>query len=304
MWDLEYRPSQIENFIFKDSKQEELIKSFIEKSNIPHLLLSGHRGTGKTSLAFLLKNYLKIDDVDFMIINGSDENGVDVMRNKVKNFISSISQSLFKIVFIDEADYLSQESQAILRNMLETYADNSRFIFTCNKPSKIIPELKSRCVEIYFSSLNKDEILEKLLNILKINKIKVGSLEDLESHVNAYFPDMRKILLSVQQRSSGGILKMPEDNDQDMESYLKIVSFIENENWSDARKYISETFSKDNFEDCYKFLYTYLHEIKKFSDVNKWKNGIVIIADHLYKNSIISDPEINFVSCLIRLCNI
>lgn len=304
MWDQEYRPSTLENYVFMDKNQKDLIFSFIRDKKIPHLILSGHRGTGKTSLAFLLKTYLEIDDVDFMVINGSDENGVDIMRNKVKNFVSSISSSIFKIVFIDEADFLSAESQGALRHMLEIYADNARFIFTCNKPAKIIEELKSRCLELNFSSLNKDDILEKLIEILKSNKIKLKSLDDLESHVDAYYPDMRKIIISMQYGSRSGTLESAIDIDQNIESYLKIVSFIENEDWNSARKYISEVFSKDSFEDCYKFLYSYLHEIKKFTDNNKWKSGIVILADHLYKNAFISDQEINFVACLIRLCNI
>jgi replication factor C small subunit len=304
IWDIQFRPAKLENYVFKDEQQKSLIESFIVQQNIPNLLLFGHRGTGKTSLALLLKTYLKIDDVDFMTINGSDENGVDVMRNKVKNFVSSISSSAFKIVFIDEADYLSQEAQAILRNMLETYADNARFIFTCNKIGKIIPELRSRCVEISFPSLDKEDIIEKLLIILQKNKIKVNSLEDVESHVTAHYPDMRKMILSIQQASKSGTLESVAEGDENLESFVKIVSFIETENWDAARKYISESFSKDSFEECYKFLYSYLHEIQKFTDNNKWKSGIVIIADHLYKHSLISDPEINFLACLIRLCNI
>ena len=170
LWEIKYRPKSVEDYLFQDDKHRELVNKFISERTIPHLLLNGHRGTGKTSLAVVLKNELEIDDSDFMVINASDENNVDTMRNKIKGFISTYSMSEFKLVLLDEADYLSQSAQALLRNMMEEYANNARFILSCNRGNKIIPELKSRCFEILFKRMDKTDMMERLAIILKTEK--------------------------------------------------------------------------------------------------------------------------------------
>lgn len=300
LWEIKYRPKQISEYIFQDDKHKEVVSKFIEDQSIPHLLLDGHRGTGKTSLAFVLKNELNIDDSDFLVINASDENNVDVMRNKIKNFISTYSMSAFKIVLLDEADYLSHNAQAILRNMMEEYSDNARFILSCNRGNKIIPELKSRCFEMLFKKMDKTDMLERLAIILSKEKVKT-KLEVLKEYVDLAYPDMRKAVQMLQHNVSDMTLMSPSEIDETTEINLSIVELLEKEKYLQIRELLSGKFSDDDWEPMYKFLYEYLHEIGKFKDSKKWKAGIVIIADHLYKHALVADPEINAMAMFIRL---
>lgn len=303
LWEIKYRPKSVEDYLFQDDKHRELVNKFISERTIPHLLLNGHRGTGKTSLAVVLKNELEIDDSDFMVINASDENNVDTMRNKIKGFISTYSMSEFKLVLLDEADYLSQSAQALLRNMMEEYANNARFILSCNRGNKIIPELKSRCFEILFKRMDKTDMMERLAIILKTEKVKVN-LRTLTTYVDLAYPDMRKAIQLIQNNSVDGMLQEPSEIDPSTEVNLKVVELMEANKYSSIREAISGHMSDDDWEQLYTFLYTYLHEIGKFSDEKKWKAGIIILAEHLYKHSLVADPEINAVAMFLRLGDI
>lgn len=303
LWEIKYRPKSVEDYLFQDDKHRELVNKFISERTIPHLLLNGHRGTGKTSLAVVLKNELEIDDSDFMVINASDENNVDTMRNKIKGFISTYSMSEFKLVLLDEADYLSQSAQALLRNMMEEYANNARFILSCNRGNKIIPELKSRCFEILFKRMDKTDMMERLAIILKTEKVKVN-LRTLTTYVDLAYPDMRKAIQLIQNNSVDGMLQEPSEIDPSTEVNLKVVELMEANKYSSIREAISGNMSDDDWEQLYTFLYTYLHEIGKFSDEKKWKAGIIILAEHLYKHSLVADPEINAVAMFLRLGDI
>ena len=303
LWEIKYRPKSVEDYLFQDDKHRELVNKFISERTIPHLLLNGHRGTGKTSLAVVLKNELEIDDSDFMVINASDENNVDTMRNKIKGFISTYSMSEFKLVLLDEADYLSQSAQALLRNMMEEYANNARFILSCNRGNKIIPELKSRCFEILFKRMDKTDMMERLAIILKTEKVKVN-LRTLTTYVDLAYPDMRKAIQLIQNNSVDGMLQEPSEIDPSTEVNLKVVELMEANKYSSIREAISGNMSDDDWEQLYTFLYTYLHEIGKFSDEKKWKAGIIILAEHLYKHSLVADPEINAVAMFLCLGDI
>lgn len=300
LWEIKYRPKNMSEYVFQNSKHEEFVKKCVEEGSIPHLLLNGHRGTGKTSLAYLLKNELHIDDSDFMVINASDENNVDTMRNKIKGFISTYSMGDFKLVLLDEADYLSQSAQALLRNMMEEYADNARFILSCNRGNKVIPELKSRCHEIQFKRMNKDDMLERMAVILSKEKVK-ADVDTLDSYVEIAYPDMRKAVQLLQSNVIDGVLQQPSEIDATTEINLQVVSLMEKNQYMAIREALSSSMGDDDWEQLYTFLYTYLHDIGKFSDEKKWKAGIVIIADHLYKHALVADPEINAVAMFIRL---
>lgn len=304
LWELKYRPKSIDDYVFQNEKHRSIVEKFISEASIPHLLLNGHRGTGKTSLAVVLKNELGIDDSDFIVINASDENNVDTIRNKIKNFISTIAYSDFKLVFLDEADYLTHSAQAILRNMMEEYADNARFILSCNKGNKIIPEIKSRCFELLFKKIDKDDILEKLASILKKEKIRVPSVELLETYVDLAYPDMRKAIQLIQSNVKDGQLQEPTNISHTTELNLQIVDLIQKNKFMEIRDLLSSGLSDDDWIEIYKFLYTYLNEVGKFEQEGKWKAGIVIIADHLYRHSIVADPEINAMAMFIRLSDV
>lgn len=307
LWYTKHLPKTVDEYIFKDQDTREQILSYIENKDIPQLLLHGSAGTGKTSLAYLFKELLEIDDGDFLVINGSDENSVDVVRSKITNFVSSMAMSFdYKIVFINEADFLSAGAQGILRGKIEDFADNARFILTCNYPSKLTNELRSRFTEIKFDSLDKDEMAIRFASILKKEKVKGVDLEVIDGYVNGCYPDFRRLLTTAQASvRHGKLLPFSTANMSDAsECMVQVIDFIENDKWSEARTFLAESIPDNKWEECYKFLYDYLHEIGKFTDTKKWKSGIVVISDHLYRHSLVADPEINFAACLVRLSEI
>lgn len=300
LWELKYRPKDITEYVFQNERQKEVITKFIEDKNIPHLLLSGHRGTGKTSLAMVLKKELEIDDSDFLVVNGSRENDVDTMRNKIHGFISTFAMSRFKVVFIDEADRMSKAAQDAAKSMLEEFADNARFILTSNHPNKIINELRSRCLEVPFKKMDKYDNLERLAFILKNEKVK-SDVATLEQYVNLAYPDLRKTIQLAQANSINGKLMPPSEIDPTTEVNLKIVELMESNKYSSIRDVLAAGMADDDWEQLYRFLYETLDGIGKFENSDKWKAGIIIIADHLYKHSIVADPEINAMAMFIRL---
>jgi len=306
VWDRKYLPKSVDEYIFQDDNQKEIILKILEEKNFQHLLLSGHRGTGKTSLAYLIKQEFGLDDVDFLKINASDENNIDVIRTKIKGFISSMAMSgEFKIVFLDEADRLTPSAQDSLKSMMEDYSDNARFILACNRPHKIVPELKSRVLEIEYKALDKDEMTLRFAKILKKEKIHVQDLDIIDEYVNNCYPDFRKLLITAQFSVKDGVLPPFKSALSDTSEFMvRAIDFIENDDWKSAREYLASNTPDDKWEECYRFLYDYLHEIGKFTDDKKWKAGIVIVADHLYKHAFVADPEMNFAACLIRLSEV
>lgn len=307
-WAISYRPKSVKDYLFQDASHRALVEKFIAEQNIPHLLLSGHRGTGKTSLAHVLKKELEIDDMDFLTINASDENSVDTIRTKIKNFISTYATSAFKVVFLDEADYMTQNAQAVLRNMMEEYAENARFILTCNKPHKIIPELKSRCQELKFKTLDKDDLLNRCAKILKKEGYKVESDEDidfLESLVKATYPDFRKLINTLQQHFIDGKLVIGAAEEDTDEFKIELLDMMSSNKWGKIRTFMAENTPDDQWEDVYRFMYDYIGEMPTFAEnPAKLDDAIVAIADALYKHALIADPEINFAACIIKLSRI
>lgn len=300
LWELKHRPATISEYVFQDPKQKQIIEKFIEEQSIPHLLLSGHRGTGKTSLAMILKNELGIDDSDFLEIKGPRENDIDTMRNKILGFISTFAMSQFKIVFIDEADRMSIAAQDAAKSMLEEYADNARFILTSNKAHKITPELKSRCFEMIFKKSDRDDYLERLAIILRKEKVK-ADLPTIEKYVEMAYPDLRKAIQLAQANIVDHKLVAPNEITSSDELILKVITLMEKNEYLAIRDVLSSSMTDDDIEETYQFLYETLEGIGKFSDVKKWKAGIVIIADHLYKHDKVAHADINAMHMFIRL---
>lgn len=305
LWSTKYRPKTLDEYIFKNDEHRELIESWIKDKSIPHILLKGHRGTGKTALAYLLKELLDIEDSDFMEKNASDENSVEIIRNDVHNFVSTLAVGDLKIVFLDEADRLSGAAQDTLKAMMVDYADTARFILACNKPQKIIPELKSRCQELEYKALDKDQMLERAAIILKKEKVKT-SLENLESYIDSCYPDFRKLIETLDQKSKNGELLPFNAGDEEITDYqLKIVEMIEGDNYNGLREAMSAVVSDEEWDEVYRFLYDSLHELGKFkNDPDRWSQGIIIIADHLFRHGQVADPEINAAAMFLRLGNV
>lgn len=299
LWVERYRPQTLEEYVFHDEQQSAAIQRMVNDQTIPHLLLSGVQGSGKTTLAKILVRLLHIEETDVLVINASDENSVDVMRDKIKSFVTTFAMGTFKVVNLEEADYLSPNAQAILRQLMEEYSDTARFILTCNYENKIIPAIKSRCQQFRFSKPDRDKVTEFVANILVQEKIKFG-LEQLDGYVAVGYPDIRKIINLLQQNSIDGKL-LPLTQAETSDYKFKLLDLIETGDWFEARKLACAQVSSEEWEDVFKFLYENLGKSPSFAQKDKWEAGIVVIADHLYKHGIVADPEINAAAMFIRL---
>jgi len=259
--------------------------------------------THNTTLAQIMVHEMGIDETDILTLNASDENSVDVIRDKIKGFISTFAMGKFKIVHLEEADYITGAGQGVMRRLMEEYADVSRFILTCNYENKIIPAIKSRCQQFRFKSPDRDDVTEYAAKVLISEHIKF-EIDLLDKYVSTGFPDIRKIVNLLQQNSIDGKLQTLRSENEAGDYKFKLLDLIERDQWLEARKLTCANVAAEEWEDVYRFLYENLHKAPKFQDQNRWDEGIVIIADHLYKHGIVADPEINAAAMFIRMTQI
>jgi DNA polymerase III delta prime subunit len=303
LWSEVYRPQTINEYIFHDEAQKRAIQRMLKDQSIPHLLLSGVQGSGKTTLAKILIRELNIDDIDVLTINASEENSVDTIREKIKNFVTTFALGEFKVVHLEEADYITPNGQAILRNMMETFNETARFILTCNYEHRIIPAIVSRCQHFRFKAGNRDDITEYVATILIKEDVKFD-LNDLDKYVSIGYPDVRKIVNLLQQNTSDGVLHETNTSAEGGDYKFQLLEKLEIDDWHGARKLCCGTVVAEEWEEVYRFLYENLDKSKKFSKQDKWEAGIVAIAEHLYKHGICADPEINAAALFITLSTI
>ena len=300
LWVEKYRPSNIGQYVFRDEKQKHQVQSWVESGAIPHLLFSGSAGTGKTTLAKVLLKELGVDDGDVMFINASSENNVDTMRTKINGFASSLPFSgEFKYVLLDESDYLSQNAQAILRNMMETYSSTCRFILTCNYPNKVIPAIHSRCQGYHIEKLDTNEFTARVAEILITEGIN-PDLEILDVYVRSAYPDLRKCINMVKQNIVDGALQQPGQGESGESDWiLEYVALFQLGKVSEARKLIVSKARAEEYEGVYRKLYENLDWFGQ-DDMKKGK-ALLCIRDGLVNHSLVADPEINLSATLLEL---
>lgn len=299
LWVEKYRPKTIKEYVFRDENQKIQIESWIKDQSIPHLLFSGGAGIGKTTLAKVLMNELDVNPYDVLEINASRTNSVDDVRDKIVNFSRIIPFGSFKVVLLDEADYLSVNAQAALRGVMEEYHHTVRFILTCNYPNKIIPALHSRCQGFHIETVDKDEFTARVATILVSESIDVD-LDTLDTYVKATYPDLRKCINMVQMNSGTGVLLAPNKSDKNEADWrLDMVRLFKAGKISEARKLVCKTARPEEMEEIYRWLYDNLEVISEDEAVQD--KAILVIKQGLVDHTLVADPEINLAATLIRI---
>ena len=299
LWVEKYRPQTLAEYVGNETVKE-TIQQYLDNNDIPHLLLHGKAGTGKTTLAKLIVNTIKCDS---MIINASDENNVDTVRNKVKNFASSMGFAGFKIIILDEFDYMTPNAQAILRNLMETFSKHCRFILTCNYHEKIIDPIKSRCQTFAITPPTKKDVAIQVTRILDAEKIKYD-LKNVADIISSYYPDIRRILNTCQLQSAKGELKVDHQIMVESNFQTKLVDLLKaNDDKRNMFMNIRQAVADNRLND-YSEMYSMLFDkVDEYASGNT-ANVILTIAEGLSKDALVVDKEIVFMSTIIQILNI
>ena len=303
LWVEKYRPDSLESYIGNEHLKSK-IKLYLESGDLPHLLLYGKAGTGKTTLAKLLVNNI---ECDHLYINASDENSVDTVRNKVRNFASTIGFKDMKVIILDECDYITPNAQAALRNLMETFSKHTRFILTCNYVERIIDPIQSRCQPFQIVPPSRKEVAVHLNNILKEESVTF-EMDDVATLVNGGYPDIRRVINFAQRQVVDGKLSIDQNNlvavDLNVNVFSsQIVNVLKTQNKKDAfvtiRKMLADNQISD-FADLFRLLY---------DEVDDYGTGhiaecILTIAKYQLSDAQVVDKEINAMAMLIELLGV
>src|SRR5210317_550200 len=302
LWTEKYRPNDVDGYVFRDEEQKAQVKTWIDQGAIPHLLFSGAPGVGKTTLAKILIKQLEIDDFDVLEINASRENSIDTIRDKITGFVQTMPFGDFKVVLLDEADYISPNGQAALRGVMETYHASARFILTCNYPNRVIPALHSRCQGFHIEKVDKTEFTARAAEILVAENVEVD-IDILDTYVRSTYPDLRKCLNLCQMNSTDGKLsniKGDEGNTSDWR--VNAVNLFKAGKIVEARKLICATVRPEEMEDVFRWMYD---NLELFSSTQEGQdNAIMIIRTGLVNHSFVADAEINLSATMVELSQI
>jgi replication factor C small subunit len=303
LWVEKYRPDSLESYIGNEHLKSK-IKLYLENGDLPHLLLYGRAGTGKTTLAKLLVNNI---ECDHLYINASDENSVDVVRNKVRNFASTIGFKDMKVIILDECDYITPNAQAALRNLMETFSKHTRFILTCNYVERIIDPIQSRCQSFQIVPPSRKEVAVHLTSILKEEEADF-QMDDVATLVNGGYPDIRRVINFAQRQIVDGKLSIDQNNlvavDLNVNVFSsQIVNVLKAESKKDAfvtiRKMLADNQISD-FADLFRLLYDEVDDYGK----GHIAECILTIAKYQLSDAQVVDKEINAMAMLIEILNI
>ena len=298
LWVEKYRPNMLDNYIGNEHLKQKVF-GYLESNDIPHLLFYGKAGTGKTTLAKLL---IKNIECDYLYINASDENSVDTVRYKVKEFASCIGFKPMKVIILDECDYITPNAQAALRNIMETFSQHCRFILTCNFVERIIDPIQSRCQSFQIVPPSKTQVAKHLHNILVKENI-MDTPEDIKILVETGYPDIRRVINSAQRNIVNGKLKLDTTSIIQNDYKLKLLKILETQNKKNAFKEIRQLLSDNHvtdFADLFRLLY---------DEVDVYGKGhiaecILIIAKYELSDVQVPDKEINAMAMLIELLGV
>ena len=298
IWVEKYRPSSLDTYIGNEHLKSK-VDIYLESGDIPHLLLYGKAGTGKTTLAKILVNNI---ECDYLYINASDENSVDTVRNKVRQFASTVGFKDLKVIILDECDYITPNAQAALRNLMETFSKHCRFILTCNYVERIIDPIQSRCQSFQVIPPSKSEVAKHLHNIL-VQENVMDTMEDIKVLVDSGYPDIRRVINSAQRNVVNGNLKLDTSSIIQNDYKLKLLKILKTQNKKTAFKDIRQLLADNkitDFADLFRLLY---------DEVDDWGKGyvaecILIISRYELSDSQVVDKEINAMAMVIELLGV
>jgi len=299
LWVEKYRPRKLTEYVGNEHLKQK-VSDYLQSGDVPHLLFFGKAGTGKTTLAKLIVNSISCD---YIVINASDENNVDTVRNKVKGFASTIGFKDMKVIILDEFDYMTPNAQAILRNLMETFSKHCRFILTCNYVEKVIDPIQSRCQTFQIVPPSKKEVAVQISQIL--GKEGVGfQPPDLVPIIDSSYPDIRKIINTCQLNSTKGQLKLDTTSVIDSDIKSKVVEILKGSDakpnkWKNIRQAVADARIQD-FTELYTFLY---EKVDDYGGTNT-SNIILILSESQHKDALVVDKEITFMSCIIQIVGI
>jgi len=303
LWIEKYRPKTIDGYVFVDDNQRQQVESWIKDGSIPNLLFSGSPGTGKTTLGKMLINELGVDEYDILYANGSKEGRKIEWVDKLISFCQTMPYGKFKVVFIDEADYLNPNSvQPAMRNLMEDYSHSVRFILTCNYPNKIIPPLHSRLQQLHILKTDHTEFTARAATVLVTEGVEFD-IDTLDSYVRATYPDLRKCLQLLQQNSQTGVLNAPNSTDKSVGDWkLDCVQLFKTGKIREARTLICQQSTPEEAEDIFRWMYDNLDLWS--TDIHKQDQAIIIIRNGLVNCSFVADQEINLSATITELCQL
>ena len=296
LWVERYRPDTLDGYVGNEHILEK-VRIYIQNEDVPHLLFFGGAGTGKTTLAKIITNQI---DCDLMYINASDENNVDTVRDKIRGFASSMGFRKWKVIILDEADYLTPNAQAALRNLMETFSKTTRFILTCNYVEKIIDPIQSRCQTFGITPPSKKEVAIRLKEILDLEGVQY-EMSDMAILVNSGYPDIRRVLNAAQRQIVNGELKIDKTSTIQANYMDEVLTILKSngsvkDSFTKVRQIIADSKVKD-FTPFYGFLYDNVDDYAN----GKVGNTILKIADAQYKDASVVDKEINIMAMMLEI---
>ena len=288
-------------YVWRDAAQKKTVEGWIKDKSIPHLLLSGSPGIGKTTMAKMLCEELEVNHYDILELNASTTTSVDDVRDTITGFVQTIPFGDFKVVLLDEADYLSPNAQGALRGVMEEYHEFARFILTCNYPHKIIPAIHSRCQTFHMEKIDQTEFTARIAQILLDEGTKFD-IDTLDTYVKVTYPDLRKAINLVQQNVQDRSLIAPNESDAgEAEWQFEMVELFKAGKISEARKVVCSSIRQDEIDGMYKWLYD---NIELFGTEEQQENAILVIKQGMVDHTLVVDPEINLAATMIRLARL
>jgi len=292
LWIEKYRSETLEQYIGNDAIKDR-IADCIAKNDIPHLIFAGSAGTGKTTLAKLIIRNIQCD---YLYLNASDENGIDVIREKVKGFASTSTFKPLKVVILDEADFLTQPAQAALRNLIEEYSITTRFILTCNYVERLIEPLQSRCELHMLKPPSKGDVARHICtNILDVEGITY-EIKDVAKVINELYPDVRSIIKVLQSNIKGSNLVITILDDNWCKPLVEILKKRDKNAWYQVRQLVADS-QVDDFQTAYRYMFDNLSEFSYGHDAEL----SVILDDFIWRAGVVPDKEINFAACIAKI---